>query len=239
MKKVTLLLLAFLSYAGICFSQDLVFMQNDVVIENGSVITISDPAVLAEMMVLPHIVVKNNSSENIVATLVMSLVEAPKNGLLSVCGWGTEICKPISFGFPESRTTTIASGATEDPLVDVFATNANDVDVYAEYLLEYKGTQQKIYLHVTSNPTSVDNVEANHKTSVYQRDGFTFLEYDFADTTTRYLNIYDITGKKVDAVLLSNDKGNIQLPAPHKGIFIYSVTENGKVVASNKYIVKH
>ncbi|MDL2223036.1 T9SS type A sorting domain-containing protein [Bacteroidales bacterium OttesenSCG-928-M11] len=236
MKKTVLLLLTFLTYTGICFSQDLVFKQNGTVIKDGSTITISDPEVLAKGMIIPHIIVENTTNENITATLILSAVSAPKNGMLSYCGWGTDICKIIGFGMAEARTTSVLANSTEDPAVDVLATDPTNVDVLAEYLLSYNGVQQKIYLHVTSTPSSLDQVNSIN-TELYQTDGFTFLNYDFGTTNTRYLNIYDITGKKVVELLLSNDKGTIQLPTPYKGIYIYSIVESGRIITSKKYTV--
>ncbi|MDR0798666.1 MAG: T9SS type A sorting domain-containing protein [Dysgonamonadaceae bacterium] len=52
------------------------------------------------------------------------------------------------------------------------------------------------------------------------------------------MQIYDLLGKLVATLPLDPNTGQIVLPETPQGIYIYTLTENGKTIQSNKYIVR-
>lgn len=70
-------------------------------------------------------------------------------------------------------------------------------------------------------------------------NGKVTFNYNFKDATRRYLNIVNVTGQVVARYEISDMEGAFEVPATlGKGMYIYSIEQNGKKVAAHKFIVK-
>ena len=63
------------------------------------------------------------------------------------------------------------------------------------------------------------------------------LNYNFADATERTLSVYSSTGRLVKQAQVQKS-GSLSLAGLHKGVYLYAVTENGRRVATHKFILK-
>ena len=70
-------------------------------------------------------------------------------------------------------------------------------------------------------------------------NGKVTFNYNFKDAARRYLNIVNVTGQVVARYEISDMEGAFEVPATlGKGMYIYSIEQNGKKVAAHKFIVK-
>ena len=70
-------------------------------------------------------------------------------------------------------------------------------------------------------------------------NGKVAFNYNFKDAARRYLNIVNVTGQVVARYEISDMEGAFEVPATlGKGMYIYSIEQNGKKVAAHKFIVK-
>ena len=63
------------------------------------------------------------------------------------------------------------------------------------------------------------------------------LNYNFSDNTERTISVYSTTGRLMKQENVQKS-GSLSLAGLHKGVYLYAVTENGRRVATHKFILK-
>lgn len=95
----------------------------------------------------------------------------------------------------------------------------NDGDVYG-YTVFKQGTTLTKFGEFVPNPAN----------------GSTTLPYHLADTETATLHVFDINGRNIVLANLQGN-GNYVFDAKNAGLYIYTITINGNVVARNKLTI--
>jgi hypothetical protein len=241
MKKLVLLLLVLAACEEFAFSQSLVFMRNGVELNNGETY-IANEVDDVLFSINPYITVKNVSDKNINATFTVTLLEemiGDDNAFIGFCGWGVNgFCISVTYEMPKSRSAILASGDVEDPEVEAMNVGSDIFLAKVEYKLNYEGNEQKIYVtFMTGNVGITPLPEKDNIILSYQGENVS-MKYNFNNTADYRLNIYNIAGIKIAEINLSDNVGVVQLPIGHKGVYIYSITENNKIFKNGKFIVK-
>jgi hypothetical protein len=109
--------------------------------------------------------------------------------------------------------------------------------VKVEYKLTYNGTEQKINVIFSSDPTGISNPGKLRDLILYSTGGNVSVKYHFENTANRQLQVYNIIGQKITEINLSEATGTKTLSTLYKGVYLYSLSENGKVVKSGKFII--
>lgn len=100
---------------------------------------------------------------------------------------------------------------------------------------ENRFTFKVIYRNQTSGVSELENDTYNFIT---QKKGENpKFNYFFSNNKERKLIIHDITGKLANNIIINSLQGNIEFTSLNKGLYIYSIIEEGKVIKSNKFVV--
>lgn len=119
------------------------FVQQGRVIADGSIITVTE--VNEEYRAMDsEVLVKNNGSEAVFATLKVTLLKPVVGGFIGFCGFGVDVCAPVTT--TAERSTTIESGTSVDPSVQLQAPK-DDVDASIQYELLVDGTSKIITIN--------------------------------------------------------------------------------------------
>lgn len=186
---------------------------------------------------------KNLTSETVGFTFDLEILETRNVLGVSVCGFGG--CVPVSATY--SNSESLAPNAVFDFWTYASYINyapeygniqdLNDFYIKMKFTVTIGDESHVIYMVLTSDPVSIGQVKTSD-VQVHYEGGVARLDYSFATDAKRILNLYDITGRKITEMLLSNNTTSVYLPRTNKGIYLYSITEKGRIIKSGKYIVK-
>ncbi len=111
---------------------------------------------------------------------------------------------------------------------DFLLTNAANEDdyTYATVIFDY------------SKVASVENADVNNKVNVFQRGANLVCNYAFDAVAARSLVLTNIVGARVASVALDGNNGEVALDRLPKGVYVYTLVENGRNVKSQKIIVR-
>ena len=111
---------------------------------------------------------------------------------------------------------------------DFLLTNAANEDdyTYATVIFDY------------SKVASVENAGVNNKVNVFQRGANLVCNYAFDAVAARSLVLTNIVGARVASVALDGNNGEVALDRLPKGVYVYTLVENGRNVKSQKIIVR-
>ena len=111
---------------------------------------------------------------------------------------------------------------------DFLLTNAANEDdyTYATVIFDY------------SKVASVENAGVNNKVNVFQRGANLVCNYAFDADAARSLVLTNIVGARVASVALDGNNGEVALDRLPKGVYVYTLVENGRNVKSQKIIVR-
>lgn len=84
--------------------------------------------------------------------------------------------------------------------------------------------------------SSIASVNANNEVKVYQNGNITELVYGFESDGNRQIIIYDAVGKIISSQTITDTAGAVSFSSLNKGLYFYSVSENGKVITAQKFI---
>lgn len=115
-------------------------------------------------------------------------------------------------------------------------------EVKCDFQVEGESDVYSFYLDVTCSKTSdgLSVVSAVSGLKVYQdASGNLVADYGFGNAKDRILSIVGLSGEVLYRCKITNGSGNMTLPVElKKGMYLYSVTEAGKVVAAHKFVVR-
>lgn len=234
-KQFTLLLL-FLVGGMVSFAQStsFVFLNAGVPIADNSRVYCGN---LPDGLATAPITIQKQSDETITAKLTISVSEnSSGTGFVGYCGWGFTNCVPVTAGSSVSSDKTVTNKNAIDPEVETLGTEA-PFSFEVEYKLTYNGQEQKINVVLSSESGSaIHTPDASDAVFVSYQGNKAALKYNFSSTTGRQVQIYNLTGRKIAEISLTRNSGTVILPDLPKGIYLYSIMENGKIITSDKYI---
>lgn len=186
-------------------------------------------------MMYAHIGVKNQGSAAVEASLTITVVNAV-DGTVSYCGFNGGSCMPLSVDQPSTRSTTIASQEDLDAGVDFISMKEGTAEALFTVTSGSLTKTITVYFNM-EDPHSINSAFVNNLVTISQRGNGAELNYNFDTTANRTVNVYNVTGSKILSDNLAGTNGVLSLSL-ERGIYIYSVVENGKVVATHKFVVR-
>lgn len=236
-RKITLLIAALCLICGSISAQSFVFVHNGVELENNANIIVSE--IDEEMGTMDaHAYVKKLASENMNASLTISVEEEPIGGFIGFCGWGTTICTPVNYGSPLTRDLLVENNDPIDPSVEVMGAYERPVNVKVKYVLKAGNEERILNVHFDSEASAINDLTASNSVFVSGSRDEMYLNYSFDTEAQRVLNVFSITGNKVAEIILSSNNTQVQLPKTSQGIYLFSIVENGRIIKGGKYIVR-
>lgn len=232
MKKV-MFLASFLICGSTVFAQSLVFYSNGKALSEGATITASE---LEYDMIKAPVIVKNDGTSDVSATLTVTMTGLEGEGGLGYCGWEGGGCASLALDSPVSRTTTIGAGVEMDPEVEAISFESGSWGK-ATFELTYGSTKKTIYAEFIHPATSISSAKAEKNVVVVSKEGIADVNYSFDTDGLRVVNVYSVTGELVTSKVITGMEGNLSL-ALNKGIYLYSIVEKGKVAGTSKFTVK-
>ncbi len=188
-------------------------------------------------------IITNVSDEAIDLTCTIStsafgnLGDFKGKGELSWCGFNIGSC--ITFDAKETRTCTLAPGESTDMQFHC-ALKGNDIPygtVRATVKFSQDGEDMGGYTakFVYTDAAGIESTTAAAK-GVSVANGT--LTYNFATAATRHISVFAADGKLVKDASATAKNGSVNLKSLQSGVYLYSVSENGKNVQSGKVLVK-
>jgi hypothetical protein len=236
-KRFTLLLL-FLTAGIVSYAQSsFVFLNKGTPVADNS--TVYHGELVPEYgIVKSPINIQKIVDDEIEATLTITVSANSHGGFIGYCGWGFDNCIIVQIGGTLSSTKYVENNNAIEPDIEAMGFESTTFFFEVEYKLTYNGQEQKINVVLSSNPVAIHAPEASTDASVLYQDEKAVLKYHFSSAGERQVQIYNFTGSKIAKIELNGDNGIVPLPGLSKGIYLYDITKNGKVVSSGKYIVK-
>lgn len=115
-------------------------------------------------------------------------------------------------------------------------------EVRCDFQVEGESDLYSFYLNVTCSKSGsgLSVVSAVSGLKVYQdASGNVVADYGFGNAKDRVLSIVGLSGEVLYRCKITTGSGNMTLPVDlKKGMYLYSVTEAGKVVAAHKFVVR-
>ncbi len=247
MKKI--LLFAFAAFMAVTVNaQTLRFVdQEGVEYENGAVIEAYE--VEPELMNLVwHLNLKNTSDQAQDFIIYHEVEEL--SGFMQFCGNAevtTGLCYgATSVGADEYGPYTLAAGATEycfhAAIMMMTETTAARVTytAYPESNPEDASYVTVIYTYEAyqNGINAVEKAFVNNKVNMFQRNGSLVCNYEFDNAAKRSVVVSNIVGARVATVVLDGTQGEVVLNRLPKGVYVYTLVENGRAVKSHKVVVR-
>lgn len=241
MKRISVIVLSFLFFATIGFSQSIKIVYNGVILNNNAVIDTSGTPneLFATFLGL------NNTTNSVVQIKVKKIINYALNGSdVSFCFAGN--CFDPSV-FVSPTTASINSNTTDNSFSADYSGNGisgNTSVTYAFFNINSPGDTAK----VTINYTTSVGVNEISKADITFSDAYpnpannsTSIAYTLPKTTkTSSIRISNILGSKVAEIAIQdlNGKKTIDLSDYNKGIYFYSLIVNDKIFFTRKLIVR-
>ena len=236
MKKIFTLFLLALGFAFQASAQ-IEFTHEDKVIPDGSEFNVYAHTEDFGFMKLieyagndPYI--KNTGSK--ATTISVTIKKEDANDAVNWCGV-TGQCAFIPAGTKSaSRSAKVNAGES----IFLGAHYTFDEGDYKTVRLEVTasggGVSRTIYMNIIyADAAGISGTQAENAVKLAGKQ----LNYNFNDNTERTISVYSSTGRlrKQESVVTS---GTLSLAGLHKGVYLYAVTENGRRVATHKFILK-
>ena len=117
-----------------------------------------------------------------------------------------------------------------------------DAFVKADFVM-YNTANEDDFTYVTvvfdySRVASVNAANMANNVKLFQRDGNLVCNYAFDAAATRNIVLTNIVGARVATVALDGNNGEVALNRLPKGVYVYTLVENGRNVKSQKIVVR-
>ncbi len=184
----------------------------------------------------PNIILKNISSR----TLELKW-ERIKNQLPS--GWESAVCdKQCYSGYLDSKTFSLAPGESISDFRVNFRPNGNDGIGSAEikiFELKQPQNQYTITFSASANPSVSSNSISNSIPSVYPNPVTEFLSVSDPSNDVKYVEIYNLVGKKIYEFALRNDNAKIDVSELQRGIYIVRLLDKNRHLLRTQKVSKY
>jgi len=239
MKKVITFLTTLFLCSGLIYSQTFEFYRNGILVQNNETIEITDVEENAWgwLIMKSKVQLKNTTSNTVEASLSQTVLEHPAAGELEVCFGGN------CYASTNANVTwpgTIAPGMpdNEDEFKMVFYPSE---EIYTHIKVQYDvfvrnnpDDKTTIFLIFNYRPGNINIISQNDNLLIYNQNGQICFKFNNS-SPKRQLTVYNITGTETGQY--KADSELLVLPETvKKGVYLYSVKENGKVVSTGKYI---
>lgn len=247
MKKFLLFAVAAL-VAGTVSAQTLRFVdeEGNEYANNASIVTYD---VEPEMFNLVwHLNVKNTSGSD--ATFIVAHEVEEINGFIQFCG-NAEVTTPQCYGasavgLSEYGPYTLAGNTSAYCFHAAMMMLTDDTKArvkYTVYLEENPEDAAVITVTYTKENydkglASVDKTFAGSTVNVFQRGGNLVCNYNFDTDASRSIAVYNIVGARVATLPLEGNNGEVAFNTLPKGVYVYTLLENGRNVKSQKVVVR-
>lgn len=248
MKKILSLILFVLLMGGVAFAQSSLSLEwNDAVVEGGTEVLIEGDG--SEFEYVAHMMVRNNTSNDLNVVLKREVLEAQEGTLNYIC-WG------LCFG-PDvevSRGVPIVAGAV-----------SNEVDFGGHYMprdsdenIVFGITRIKYTFYVEENEE--DNVHFIAKfhisgasvgeiadkvvfSNAYPNPANSVVSIDYnlnSIDLPAQIAVYNMLGQNVVNQIIEKNETKLQLSvsALHEGVYFYSIIVGGEVVDTKKLVIR-
>ena len=257
MKKILLMAVAAVAAMSVQ-AQSVQFIYHGEVLKDGAVVEVDEYD--SEMGEMPwHVEFKNNTGADV--EVVMSYesydnkyAELPGMGFgdgMSLCTTqcvaGANVVAPSFIVTADGETLNPDNGMHIDIHAAFMIMSASmmgytDAYVKADFLLTNAANEDD-YTYATvifdySKVASVENAGVNNKVNVFQRGANLVCNYAFDADAARSLVLTNIVGARVASVALDGNNGEVALDRLPKGVYVYTLVENGRNVKSQKIIVR-
>ena len=180
---------------------------------------------------------KNTTDADFDLTVEVKTSDNAKNGGLNWCGI-TMMCQDIKGGY-EKRTAKlkVKGFGLSMQLHGLFT--AGKFDTYEAEVTVSKGSEKlltftEVFVYDGKDHTGISTAENVRRMTF---DGQA-VHYSFGSAAPRTLRVYGIDGQLVRSVALPSQRGSLDLNGLQRGIYVYSLVENGETVKSQKVVVR-
>lgn len=240
MKKTLLLASIALCAAGYMQAQSVRFVQNGEVLENEANITLYEyDEIMGQMEWMP--ILRNTTDHDVNIVIQTSVISNEDNSFLALCVGGSCYAPTAT----ETSVITVPAGGETTDFHTQFIPNGNTSKATAYYVLmnidDEEGTD---YQAVTVTYDYPAYLASESLTSTLEQFRLTqngnnlVCQYSFGKTASRQVVISNMVGVRVASFSLDNNSGKKTVTARlPKGIYIYTLVENGRNVKSHKIII--
>ncbi len=176
--------------------------------------------------------IKNTGSK--ATTISVTIKKEDPNDAVNWCGV-TGQCAFIPAGTKSSSRSAKVNAGESIFLGAHYTFDEGDYKtVRLEVTASGGGVSRTIYMNIIYAETAgIDGTQAENAVKLAGKQ----LNYNFSDNTERTISVYSTTGRLMKQENVQKS-GNLSLAGLHKGVYLYAVTENGRRVATHKFILK-
>lgn len=241
MKKTLLLASIALCAAGYMQAQSVRFVQNGEVLENEANITLYEyDEIMGQMEWMP--ILRNTTDHDVNIVIQTSVISNEDNSFLALCVGGSCYAPTAT----ETSVITVPAGGETTDFHTQFIPNGNTSKATAYYIVmnvdDEEGTDYQAVTVTYDYPAylaseSLTTTPIQFKLT--QSGNNLVCRYSFDKQASRQVVISNMVGAQVASFALDNTSGekwvSARLP---KGIYIYTLVENGRNLKSHKIIIR-
>lgn len=240
MKKKLLLASAILCAVGLTQAQSVRFVQNGEVLENEANITLYEyDEIMGQMEWMP--ILRNTTDHDVNIVIQTSVISNEDNSFLALCVGGSCYAPTAT----ETSVITVPAGGETTDFHTQFIPNGNTSKATAYYVLmnidDEEGTDYQAVTVTYDYPAylaSESLTTAPIQFKLTQSGNNLVCRYSFDKQASRQVVISNMVGVRVASFSLDNNSGKKTVTARlPKGIYIYTLVENGRNVKSHKIII--
>ena len=240
MKKKLLLASAILCAVGLTQAQSVRFVQNGEVLENEANITLYEyDEIMGQMEWMP--ILRNTTDHDVNIVIQTSVISNEDNSFLALCVGGSCYAPTAT----ETSVITVPAGGETTDFHTQFIPNGNTSKATAYYIVmnvdDEEGTDYQAVTVTYDYPAylaSESLTSALEQFKLTQNGNNLVCQYSFGKTASRQVVISNMVGARVASFSLDNNSGKKTVTARlSKGIYIYTLVENGRNVKSHKIII--
>ncbi len=237
MKKTLLFAAATLVLAGNMQAQSLQFVDNGKVLEDGAQVTVYHyDEIFGSMEWMP--VIHNTTDQDINVTLMVDVTSNPDESDLQLCVDGVCLAPWVT----ETDLTILADKDCEDFHAQFYPNGEQSKAVATYYLVSENEeiiTKATVTYDYPAYVAGVSSATVSSQLKMIQNGNNITCRYAFDKTASRQVVITSIVGTQVASFPLNNNSGEVQLGKRlAKGIYVYTLIENGRNVKSHKIIIR-
>lgn len=179
----------------------------------------------------------NISDETLTIDGILTTSNNAYTGVFSWCGFDDQ-CADVTDGRVEKDGLVLAPGASKnielhtEVAADAYGSYVANIQLFND-TYEKLGTLSIIYKY--NDPTAINDVTVDQQALAVANNTLT---YSFANAATRTINLYAVDGKLVKSLSTSAKQGQVQLNDLQQGVYLYTVAQAGKQVATGKALIK-
>jgi hypothetical protein len=246
MKKILLFAVAVMAFMTVQ-AQSVRFVHNGTVLENDTTITITELGVSGfSMDWYPTISNTSNKAVEVIVSVDVnqdSNKHADKMDALTMCDANN--CFPANVS--ELPAFTLAAGEETThhfhAQFQVMSKFQGYTDAYIEatyYIMNTADEEDYTYVNVIFDlsKASVDKTQMSSDVKLFQRGENLVCNYNFDAAANRNIVVSNIVGARVANINLDGNNGEATIGRLAKGVYVYTLVENGRNIQSRKIVVR-